>query len=299
MKTIASTLFILLCSFCVNAQEIEESFDRIKLKGFTSIVKYYIDIPDSSIWIIDTMGDIIKKEDYTNGKLSSWWIGEYDKNGLLLYEEHHGQIYVYNEAVGDHLPILDDAYYSGKFYKYTSGKLDSISHFSVSDNDIYIDYNIYFQYDKKGRIVKEVYVDTFLGYTGDFKANTSILSKISSKNKIEKYEKIFSYKNDTITSRLIDEGIFTGYNISILGKNKKTIHSYRTDEKGKKLIEYFYNYSKEGNIVEKRTKVWNFEKLNMDMSAGDQEKITYNSKGLPTEFKVFENSKLIYGSVFK
>lgn len=299
-RYILSTLLLLLISNLVFGQDIADSFTKKRLKGYKSItIASTSDPSDYSIFLIDPNGNIIKKEYYSNGELTRWSESEYDVAGNLTYEESHGQIYTYNEDAGDHLPVWDEGYYSGIMYEYSNNKLISATHFDVTENESSYNLEVQYQHDKWGRLVKETYTNKFSGNTGNFKPNTSELNTIYLKDNVEVEEVVYTFKNDTVIATRSVGGKVKGYTYKVLNKNKQPVHVFRTDASKDKIIEYRYSYSKEGYLVEEKVKVLNYDKLDIDIAAGDVVKTLYNSKGLPLETMAYENNKLIYGSTYK
>lgn len=283
----------------VFGQEIEDSFTSKRLKGYKSITSVSIDNPSFyTILSIDSNGNIIKTENYGEGELKEWREFEYDAKGNLTYEERHSQIYVYNEEADDHLPIWEDGRYSGILYEYGNNKLVSVTYFYVNKDDFSNHLEIQYAYDKSGRLLKETHRNNFNGFTGNFKPNTSELDTIFLKNSAEIEEVDYTYINDTVIATRSNSGKVIEYTYKILDQNKQPVHVYRTDESRDKIVEYYYIYSKEGLLIEERMKVLNYDKLDIDMAAGDLVKTWYNSKGLPIETKAYENSTMISGSTY-
>lgn len=113
-------------------------FTRADLKGFKSITtrtNYYGGDSTSyrSVYTINSVGDIVRSEDYDGHTLTNWKTYQYYDNGLLKYEESHGQFFNYDESTGKDIARISEDTYHGTLFEYNGDLLVKETHINCFD----------------------------------------------------------------------------------------------------------------------------------------------------------------------
>lgn len=275
------------------------NFKRNDLKSFKKIVvasnmNSNDKFASKSIYYINLEGDIIKSESYDSGELTSWTKYEYFKDGQVKYEENHNQVFSYDENQKKHIGKVRDDVYSGRLFKYKEHALLEITYVDgYGGSETYSNLDL-FEYDNKGQLVNEISINSFVGLTGKFQSNSTILDSLYFKGEATKHIRTHQYLKDSIVTTFYDESSkIRGYKLTKLNSDKKAILIVDTDSFGNKIKSVSMVYDKRGNLKEQRTQIIDINKIDYDLASGDCYQIVYNEKGLPITHMTMDKGKVI------
>lgn len=274
-------------------------FKRNDLKSFNKIIIYYNSNSNEkltlkSIYQINQIGDIIKSESYDSGRLTRWTKYEYYEDGRIKYEENHNEVFSYGENQKKHIGKVRDDVFHKKLYKYKEDQLVEVTYVDVFEEYETYSYLEIFEYDNKGQLVKETSINSFVGLTGEFQSNSTVLDSLYYKGEISKSIKINQYLYDSIVTTIFDESNkIQGYKLTKLNPFKKPLLVVDTDSLGNKIKSISMTYDKSGNLKEQRIKIIDIDKIDYDLAAGDSYQIAYNEKGLPITQLTIDKGKVI------
>lgn len=274
-------------------------FKRNDLKSFKRIVitsnsNSNDKLISKSIYYIDSNGDITKSESYDSGELTSWTKYEYQIDGKIKYEENHHQVFSYDEKQKKHIGKVREDVYNGRRFTYNDDTLLEITYVDgYGGSETYSNLSL-FEYDNNSQLVNEIFINFFVGLTGTFQSNSTVLDSMYYKGEATKHRKTNQYLKDSIVTTIYDESNkIYGYQLTKLNFDKKPNLIIDTDAFGNKIKYVSMIYDKRGNLMERRTHIIDINKIDYDLASGDCYQIVYNKKGLPITHLTMENNKII------
>ncbi len=275
-------------------------FKRENLVGYNKItttrLNYYKNDSTSytSIYYVNDIGDIVKSEHFDESKISSWAKYEYSDSGLLKYQEVHNPTNRFDEKTNREIEEIKDDTYHGILFEYQDQLLTKQFYIDCYEGSKSSDRYTLYEYDKSGRITKEVTIDGSVGITGSFKPNSTVIDTMYYKDKTTSWTKIYTHKTDSIISSSYDESNeIQGYSFTKLGLNKKPIKILDTDPQRNGIKCVSNTYDTNGKLTHVKIEIIDIDKITYDMAAGDEYEIYYNDKSLPELGITKENGKVI------
>jgi hypothetical protein len=299
MRLLITAIIFISIHLQSQGQLVDYGPGRERLKGYKKITaRTYSDIKDSAyvlISLINKHGDIVRNEHYDKrGDLVSWTKYEYDPDGLMKYEEDHGQVFQYDEQVKDLVGRIREDTYNAKMFEYNGKLLSKEVWIQAGEGYKNNNYLITYEYDKSKRLTKEVHIDKYMGPVVTFKPGTAITDSSFSKGDVTQWIKTSSYKSDTlIITEYNENNSVRGYSIIKLSATRKPISILRVDNLKEPIEVTTMTYDKYDNLIRETNRVINIEKINYDKVAGDDIQIVYNEKRLPILRLVKENGRVI------
>ncbi len=271
------------------------------MKGFKSITttqtNYYGG--DStlyrSVYTVNSVGDIVRSEEYHGHTLTSWTTYQYYDNGLLKYEEHHGQFFSYDENTRkDTARISDDNYY-GTIFEYNGDLLVKETHINCFDGSKSYPYVILYEYDNAKRLIKETSFDTYLGPTFEFRPNSSQIDTVYNKHNKTRQTTTHLYKTNTVVSTEYgNKNEVMRRTITTLSPTKMPVKILTTDDKNNEMQSVTKTYGANGLLVQETIEIFNIDKITYDIAAGDKYQLFYNDRSLPTLALTSEDGHVIF-----
>jgi hypothetical protein len=272
--------------------------DLIKFKTIEATQINYYRSNDSSvtktIYQINDLGDIIRSESFTDGKKDHYSIKTYNEQGQILSSQSYSEIFAYDENIGDHVPVWKDGYYNGSDFIYSDGLLIEEQLYNCIEGTRSYNYAYRYYYDIDGIITQEEFLNFYIGITGDFEPNSSVLKSLYYKNITTEYITSYEYRNDSIieTNYGKDDEII-GYDYTILNKNNLPIQNISTDSAGAVITIHRYKYNSSLNLSERTREIVDISKINYDLMAEDRYTIEYRTDGLPSIGRTYYQEELI------
>jgi len=157
MRTLIAIIIFILIHVYSQGQLVDRGPTREFLKGYKKITaRTYSDKKDSasvSVSFINGLGDVVRNEYYDKkGNLVNWTKYEYYSDGLIKYEEDHGQVFAYDEQVKDLVGKIREDTYNAKVFEYTGKLLTKEVWIQVSEGYKNYNYQINYEYDKSKRL---------------------------------------------------------------------------------------------------------------------------------------------------
>jgi hypothetical protein len=281
-------------------------FTRKHLKGIKRITStrtnYYErdSATYNSIYFVNELGDIVKSESYENDELRGWTRYEYYDNGLLKYEETHTPIFSYDKISKKEIGRIMDDSYSGKIFEYNGDLLAKKRFLTCYDGSKSYNYVVLYEYDKSGRLIKEVSVDGSIGLTGDFKPNSSVIDSMYYKDKTTTWTTTHLFKADSIISTDYDDNNeIQGYSFTKLDVTKKPVNILETDPQKNGIKAVTMAYNNRGDLIQERIEIIDIDKITYDMVAGDDYQLFYDDRSLPILGITKEKGKIISKEVIR
>ena len=272
--------------------------DLIKFKTIESIQINYQSSNDSSvtktIYQINDQGDIIKSESFTDGKKDHYSINTYNEQGQIVSSQSYSEIFTYDEDIGDHVPVWKDEYYNGSDFIYNDGLLIEEQLYNCIEGTRSYNYAYRYYYDNDGRTTEEEFLNFYIGMTGDFEPNSSVLKSLYYKGITTEHITIYEYRNDSIiATNYGNDDEIVGYDYTILNKNKLPIQNISTDSAGAVITIHKYNYNSSFKLTERSREIVDISKINYDLMAEDRYTIEYRTDGLPSIGRTYYQEELI------
>lgn len=185
-------------------------------------------------------------------------------------------------------------YIIAKSFSYKGSDLVEISHVDGYEGSKTYNNLDVFEYDNMGRLTKEISINSFIGLTGKFQSNSTVLDSLYYKGEATKSVTAYQYFQDSIVAAIYDDkNKLRGYKLTKLNSDKKPILIVDTDPQGNKIKSVSTTYDNKKRLIEQRTKIIDIDKIDYDLLAGDSYQIIYNDKGLPIIELTKEKEKLI------
>jgi hypothetical protein len=278
-------LFVVVQLGC--AQMDVYDYKREQLKGYKKVIQTRINYSSSSdssisetIYHVNPLGEIIKYEHYDTS-LSMWANFDYDTNGKLIAEEVHRPGYIYDEKIKDDVRVWEEDTYEGILYTYLNGRLIEKRIYYSDEGEVSNRSITYFKYDKYGRIVKDMHIDLFMGFTGTFHPNTDSLTSMNFKEESDTSQTLYSYRKDSLIETSIDRDKEVTYAYSKLNSAGLPIKTVWKDKKGNLIMVSSYIYDKKGKLLVRKQEFIDINRIKFDYTTADEEKIVYLANGLP------------------
>jgi len=305
MKLFVTIIIVISIHFHSHGQLADRGPKRELLKGYKKITsRTYSSNKDSasvSVSLVNELGDIIRSEHYDkSGGLVGWIKHEYYADGLLKYEEDHGQVFQYDEQVKDLIGKIRDDTYNAKMFEYKDKLLTKEVWVQAGEGYKNYNYSITYEYDKYKRLTKEVHTNKYTGPVVTFKPSTSIVDSSFNKDGVTQWIRTTSYKSDTvIIANYSDNNSVKGYSIIKISSTKKPVSILSVDNLKRPIEVSSMTYDKNDNLIRETNRIIDPSKINYDKMAGDDIRIVYNEKKLPIIRLVRENGKVISTSEIK
>lgn len=277
-----------------------EHFSSEKLKGYTRVLVTSRNLDQKegtkykSIYSITPRGDVFKKEDYEQNKLVGWEVYDYNDDGKLRSRIVHGQIFGYSEKTERDTVYLSEDHYHGYLYEYNGKFLTSVVSISCSFGSKSIDGVKKIEYDRQGRKVTEVDIDSTIGWHGTFLPNSAILDTLYEKKEASKTTTRHTWSGNKISSTTRnDKGEVEGYEITELNIQQKPVLKKEKDANQRDLRWTSFHYDEKGRLIKEKIELLNLELITFDVTSADEEEIRYNSSSLPIRMITREKGKVI------
>lgn len=306
--TVAFPIIVsIVCSVSLTCTaQLLEHFSREKLKGYTRVIVtsrnlYGKEVANyKSVYSITPRGDVFKKEDYEQNKLVGWEVYEYNDDGKLKSRIVHGQIFGYSEKTERDTVYLSEDHYYGYLYEHEGNLLTRIVSTSCSFGSKSVDGVKKIEYDRQGRKVAEVDIDSTIGLHGTFLPNSAILDTLYEKKEASKTTTRHTWSGNKIVSiTRNDKGEVEGYEITELNNHQKPVLKKERDANQRDLRWTSFRYDEKGRVVREKVELLNLELITFDVTSADEEEIRYNSSSLPIRMITREKGKVISETVIE
>lgn len=242
----------------------------------------------------------VSEKSFMNDTLNSY--SEYSyKNGKLVKSETHNQIYSYDSELDKHVGKIREDYYYGKEYTYENNLPSIIIDYDVNENSKSYNFEKLLQYDAKNQLVKEIHIDKYIGFTGDFETNSVNLDTLFYKNTIDKSYKTLEYFADSVVIKYYENNSFSGYEL-YLGQ-LETPSEIKTFSNSNELLRHeIYERDDNGFVVRIIFKLKSGKNAwghGIDYSMEDRISIDYDKKGLPVKESYYKGNRLLMTKVFE
>jgi hypothetical protein len=299
MRIFITTIIFFAIHFHSHGQLADTGPKRELLIGYKKIIsRTYSDEKDSayvSVSFINQFGEIARSEHYDKrGDLVGWIKYEYYADGLMKYQEDHGQVFQYDEQVKDLVGKIRDDTYNAKMFEYKEKLLTREVWVQAGEGYKNYNYSIAYEYDLSKRPTKEVHTNNYTGPVVTFQPGTVVVDSSFNKDGATQWIRTSSYKSDTVViANYNDNNIVETYSIIKLSSTKKPISVLSVDNLKRPIEVHSMMYDRNDNLIQEINRVIDISKINYDKFAGDDIQIVYNEKKLPILRRVKEKGKVI------
>ncbi|WP_192823507.1 hypothetical protein [Rufibacter sp. LB8] len=300
MKSILAFLLVFCTWVTCYGQTNPLKFSPIKLKGYKTIIETHVKyFPlDSTItktvYEINQLGKVTRNDSYKKEVKVSFEKFLYSNSGQLLSKETHNQIYAYDEQAKDHVPSLPDDFYHLTTYEYKAGKLNREKTSYVAWGSASLNGDKRIEYDKNGRVIKEISTNLYTGLVGAFASNSDVLDSIYYKGEADRSIIAYQYgKNLVIENQYDTQGKIAFVTRSKLNIKGQVVAWETTDKDGVKVLQGSKTYDSMDNLVKSQQEIIEKSRLEGDVLAGDRFEYQYNGKGLLSSYRIYQGSRLL------